>query len=79
MSDLTNKIAADRIEVGDIVAVNINGSQMTVTHKAEVLSIPCAAGDSWIFKNIPNDLGMNNKTINYVSEGCTVTLLEKGE
>lgn len=40
------------IEIGDKVTVNINSSQMTLIHHAEVLYKPCATGDSWGFKDI---------------------------
>lgn len=63
----------DRIEVGDIVVVNFNGSRYTLCSRAEVLNIPCATGDSWVFKE--TESGM----IHYVSEGCTISLLQKGE
>lgn len=59
------------IKVSDIVSVDFNVSRITLTHKAEVLKIPCATGDSWVFKDLLN----NN--IYYVSEGCTITLLGK--
>ncbi len=62
----------DKIEINDIVSVNFNNSQFTHFSRATVLYIPCATGDSWIFKScaaVP--------TISYISEGCTVTLLEK--
>jgi hypothetical protein len=61
----------NRIEVGDIVSVNFNGSKYTLTGKAEVLAIACATGDSWIFKDVSTD------KILYVSEGCTIELLKK--
>ena len=62
---------SDRIEVSDIVHVDFNGAQFTLCHSAEVINIPQATGDSWIFKD--NATG----SMHYVSEGCTVTLLEK--
>ena len=62
----------DRIEVGDIVEVNINNARITLAHNAKVLRIPCATGDSWIFR------AMTDNSIFYVSEGCTLTLNEKG-
>ena len=63
----------DRIEVNDIVCVNFNLAQNTLTHSARVLALPMATGDSWIFKDL------NSELIHYVSEGCTVTLLRKQE
>ncbi len=60
-----------QIEVGDFVMVSFNNCQITLCHNAEVLHIPSATGDSWIFKEVHND------KIYYVSEGCTITLLEK--
>jgi hypothetical protein len=35
----------DKIEVGDIVEVNFTSSQSI--HRATVLYVPCATGDSW--------------------------------
>ena len=61
----------EMIEKGDRVRIDFNNSQMTLTSSARVLHTPCATGDSWIFQNT------KNKTIYYVSEGCTITLLEK--
>lgn len=55
------------IKVGDTVRVDFNGAQMTLCHRAEVLYVPCATGDSWIFR----DTDTNN--LHYVSEGCTIT------
>lgn len=57
----------DCIAIGDIVSVNINNAQMTLSHKAKVIYAPCATGDSWIFKDL--DTG----DLHYVSEGCTIT------
>ena len=59
------------IQEDDIVSVDFNGAQLTLTHRAKVLYIPCAPGDSWIFRD--TDTGR----LFDVSEGCTVTLLEK--
>lgn len=61
----------DRIEVGDFVAVNFNGAQLTLCHRAEVIYIPNSAYDCWIFKDT------STGAIHDVTEGCTVTLLEK--
>lgn len=57
----------DAIEVGDLVRVDINGAQTTVSHAATVLYIPQAAGDSWHFRC--NETG----DLIYVSESCTIT------
>lgn len=57
----------NKIENGDSVTVSFNGAQYTLCSIAEVLHVPCATGDSWIFKDIEHDV------IHYVSEGCTVT------
>jgi hypothetical protein len=61
------------IEVGDIVRVDFNGAQFTLSHKAVVIHVPCELGDSWVFE----DLQSNKK--HYVSEGCTITILETKE
>lgn len=61
----------DKIEKGDIVCVNFNGAQYTLASEAEVLCVPCSTGDSWVFRDI------NSEVIHYVSEGCTLTLIEK--
>ena len=62
------------IEIGDHVCVNFNNVQYTLCSMAEVLHMPSATGDSWVFK----ELTSKDETIHYVSEGCTITLLEKG-
>jgi hypothetical protein len=59
------------IEKYDEVAVNFHNSQFTLTKKATVLRIPAGFGDSWIFKDLEDG------RLHYVSEGCTVTALEK--
>jgi len=59
------------IEIDDIVKVNFNNSQFTLCRQAKVLSIPRATGDSWVF------LDLDTGEIHYVSEGCTITLIEK--
>ena len=66
-----NDMNPDRIEKGDIVMVNFNNSQYTLCSNAEVLNIPQAAGDSWIFRDLMVD------RLYYVSEGCTIELLHK--
>lgn len=60
----------NKIEVGDIVAVNFNGAQYTLCSKARVIYSPIATGDSWIF------LDELNGQLHYVSEGCTITKLK---
>ena len=60
------------IEVGDLVSVNFNNSQYTLSSEAIVLRIPKGDGDSWGFEcRITGD-------VYYVSEGCTIRLLNKG-
>ena len=55
------------IKIGDIVSVNFNGAQITLCHKAKVIRVPVAIGDSWIFEDVAT------WTVHHVSEGCTVT------
>lgn len=59
------------IDINDIVCVNFNCARYTLSHKAKVCGRPVATGDSWIFEDLENG------KIHYVSEGCTITLLEK--
>ncbi len=59
------------IEVGDIVSVNFNTICMTLMIRGEVLCVPCATGDSWKFRSL------SDNSLHYVSEGCTVSLVEK--
>lgn len=61
----------DTIERGDIVSVTFNNSQYGLSARAKVLYTPCATGDSWRFKDIATG------DIHYVSEGCTITLIER--
>ena len=61
----------DYIAEGDVVAVDFNGALFTLTHRAVVLYKPCATGDSWVFEDT------ESKAIFYVSEGCTITKLDK--
>jgi hypothetical protein len=58
------------ITEGDTVSVEFNNSMVTLCKAAEVVYVPVAEGDSWIFKDY-----LNNKT-HYVSEGCTVTRID---
>ena len=67
---IKNDMKTDRIEIGNIVRVDFNNAQFTLSSKAIVEYKPCATGDSWIFKDVDTD------NIYYVSEGCTLTLLE---
>jgi hypothetical protein len=60
-----------KIEIGDIVTVNFHGAQITLCHRAEVIYIPCATGDSWIF------LDRETGVLHHVSEGCTVSTWRK--
>ena len=57
----------NKIEIGDTVQVNFNNAQVTLSESAEVIHMPTATGDAWIFKNLYTD------EIYYVTEGCTVT------
>jgi hypothetical protein len=62
---------SNKIEEGDTVRVNFNSAQMTLCARAKVLHSPVATGDSWQFRDL--DTG----ELHYVSEGCTITSLEK--
>ena len=57
----------DKIIIGDLVKVSFHNAQFTLSECAVVLQIPCATGDSWIFKD------KITGAIHYVSEGCTVS------
>jgi hypothetical protein len=73
-------MSKDKIEVGDTVRVNFNNSQFTLCNEAIVLNKPCATGDSWIFEEqVRNQYSKEliGKKIHYVSEGCTITLINK--
>ena len=61
----------DSILEGDYVAVNFNGAQVTLCHKAEVLYKPVMQGDSWHFRDLETG------QIHYVSEPCTVSKIPK--
>lgn len=56
-----------QIKVGDVVSVNFNNAQVTLSRAATVIASPCAIGDSWIFRD--NETGF----IHHVSEGCTIS------
>ena len=64
------------IELGDIVCVNFNNVQYTLVSRGEVIDIPCATGQSWIIQDT-HGVGKNKPKLHYISEGCTITLLEK--
>lgn len=59
----------DKIKELDIVIVNFNNAKFTLCKEARVLYVPCATGDSWIFRNLETD------ELIYVSEGCTIIKL----
>jgi len=59
----------DKIKEGDLVHVDFNSSQLTLCRRAVVLKVPCATGDSWVFKELQTG------EVYYVSEGCTITKL----
>ena len=59
----------EKLEVGDNVVVNFNGSQYTLCTNGEVISIPRATGDSWVIKDLEKDV------LHYISEGCTISKL----
>ena len=64
---------SEQIEINDWVCVNFNNVCYTLCKRAIVLHMPFSTGDSWGFKDVETG------QIHYVSEGCTVTLLEKGK
>ena len=64
---------SDQIKVGDLVQVNFNGAELTLCHEAVVLNVPCAGGDSWVFRST------SDGCLHYVSEGCTVSKKESRE
>ena len=55
------------IKIGDTVHVKFNTAGVVLCYSAEVIAIPCATGDSWIFED------HKTKQMHYVSEGCTVS------
>lgn len=63
--------AENTMRVGDTVRVDFYGAQTTLAHRAELVGMPRATGDSWIF------LDLSTAALHYVSEGCTVTLLQR--
>ena len=56
-----------KIEEGDMVSVHFNNSRITLSYEAELIHMPIATGDSWIFKDEKTGF------VHYVSEGCTVS------
>jgi len=60
-----------KIEEGDVVWVTQMGQPLCM--KARVVWIPCATGDSWIFQDLITE------RVIYVSDGCTVGLIQEGE
>jgi hypothetical protein len=61
------------VDLGDIVSVNFNNAQYTLTNKARVIKIPYSTGDTWGFEDAENG------KIHYVSEGCTITIIAKSK
>lgn len=59
------------IKIGDIVWVEFNNAQITLTKSAEVIHMPADIGDSWVFRAF--DTGY----IHYVSEGCTISKVDE--
>lgn len=55
------------IRRGDIVQVDFNNSEVTLSNSAEVIHMPQATGDCWIFK------GLDTGFLYHVSEGCTIS------
>ena len=58
---------SNKIKTGDKVSVRFYGAGLYLSHDADVISVPVATGDSWVFKD--NRSGR----VHYVSEGCTIT------
>lgn len=56
-----------KIDVGDIVAVTFNNSQLTLSRHATVLFMPSGPGDCWGLRD--DETGF----VHYVSEGCTIS------
>ena len=65
--ELNSLRANSRINEGDTVRVDFNGSQITLSFKAIVLYKPCDIGDSWVFRD--EETGF----VHHVSEGCTIS------
>lgn len=58
---------SNKINEGDEVIVNFNGAQTTLCHRAKVVRVPQAIGDSWVFEDTETGF------LHYVSEGCTIS------
>lgn len=56
----------DTIEEGDIVQVDFNGAQITLTCDAVVIQKPTNPGEGWVFE--ARDTGYTY----HVTEGCTI-------
>jgi len=57
----------DVIKEGDIVQVDFNNGQITLTRDAVVIHKPNATGDGWVFEG--RDTGFTY----HVTEGCTIS------
>ena len=69
----------ERIEPGDIVQVDIHFNNKTLFKEAIVIQAP-VTGNLWILKNVKKTKDTAIPlSLCYVNEGCTVTLLEKGQ
>lgn len=55
------------LKVGDVVSVTFNNAKTMLCYEAEIIAIPCATGDSWVFKDLQTNF------LHYVSEGVTVS------
>ena len=58
----------DKIREGDIVSINFNNAQITLTNAAEILYAPYQMGESWVVRDL------DTQQIHYISEGCTITV-----
>lgn len=65
-------MSKDLINDGDLVSVSFHGAGYTLLQVARVEYMPCATGDSWIFRDTYSG------QVHYISEGCTVTLKSEG-
>lgn len=67
----------DKIEIGDCVSVMFNNAQRILCRKATVIAMSIydyqenLVDNTWIFKDF------DDHKIHYVSESCTVTLIQK--
>jgi len=62
-----------KITQGDHVSVNFNGAQITLCHRARVMSEKQSIGDVWIF------LDLDTKILHYVDEPCTISKIVQTE